>query len=385
MTSVIHVVEAALFGSGRHVLDLAEYQLRSGRGVTICWSPERSTDSFVERAHALQGSGLKLVELSMTRHPSGQNLSAARAVRKLARSTNSSIIHGHSAGGGTVARLAAFGSPLRAVYTPNGWHSMSPTTWSGARLGFVWWERLMTRISDGLIAVSPEELAYAERTRLAPALSQMVSNGVDPLSDDEFGVGGLAGDSMDAVDVIGFVGRFCDQKRPALAIEAYRELMSRDPDRKLRLALVGQGPQEPGLLEMLEELNGTFPGADAARYETLDGPAVMSEFSVLVVPSAYEGFPYVVLEALHAGTPVVVSTKVPVRAFQGESYGVVVAAQDTAVAFADALDHTLREVRRRSSVQQTAAAFTIDQMGRRTDEHYAALDAAPAATTAGHR
>ncbi len=101
--------------------------------------------------------------------------------------------------------------------------------------------------------------------------------------------------------VIGFVGRLVEQKQPDLLLDAYAILLERVPD--AMLVLVGDGPRRQPLLDRIHRLGVadgvTMTGAvdNVERY--------MREFSCLVLPSVFEGFPNVVMEALSLGIPVV--------------------------------------------------------------------------------
>jgi glycosyltransferase involved in cell wall biosynthesis len=100
--------------------------------------------------------------------------------------------------------------------------------------------------------------------------------------------------------VIGFAGRLEAQKAPHRLIEACLRLLPKQPH--LHLLMIGDGPERSRLEAMMHTagLDGrvTWLGAvDAVQY--------MPAMDILAMPSAYEGFAYVRLEALHAGLPIV--------------------------------------------------------------------------------
>ena len=100
--------------------------------------------------------------------------------------------------------------------------------------------------------------------------------------------------------VIGTVGRFIPRKNHKLLIEAFSELR-RD---KIELHLVGQGPLEVELKNLVESLNlqkyVKFIKTDNARI-------FYSTFDCFVLPSEQEGLSIALLEAMSAGLPVIVS------------------------------------------------------------------------------
>jgi len=100
--------------------------------------------------------------------------------------------------------------------------------------------------------------------------------------------------------VIGFVGRLEAQKAPHRLIEAALKLLPNLP--QAHLLMIGDGPERRQLEQTMRraglENRATWLGAvDAVQY--------MPAMDVLAMPSVYEGFAYALLEALHAGLPIV--------------------------------------------------------------------------------
>jgi len=103
--------------------------------------------------------------------------------------------------------------------------------------------------------------------------------------------------------LVGFIGRFTLQKRPLLFLEIARELCRRDPT--VSVYMVGDGPLEAGIRQGVERYGLT------GRLRTLgtrdDIPALLNATDLLLLPSAYEGAPLTILEALSVGVSVVAS------------------------------------------------------------------------------
>ena len=106
--------------------------------------------------------------------------------------------------------------------------------------------------------------------------------------------------------LIGMVGRFEEQKNHAFAIRAFRELASRDE--KARLAFVGDGSLRKSVLEsaadFLEQGRLMYLGVRS------DMTRLYSAFDLLWLPSYFEGFPNVVVEAQASGLPCLISDSV---------------------------------------------------------------------------
>lgn len=99
-----------------------------------------------------------------------------------------------------------------------------------------------------------------------------------------------------------FLGRFVPHKRPHLALDAVLRARAQIPE--LRLLLVGHGPEETSLRRRVAALGEGIAEvlSGAGDEEVRD---ILRRASVLVHPSAREGFGLVVAEANRLGVPVV--------------------------------------------------------------------------------
>ncbi|MEM9203119.1 MAG: glycosyltransferase [Actinomycetota bacterium] len=105
---------------------------------------------------------------------------------------------------------------------------------------------------------------------------------------------------------IGFFGRFEGRKRPELVVETVRCLVDMGVDACAEL--FGDGPMVGEVMAAIER-NGLRDRV-VIRPGTLDPVGEMTRFRVVLVPSIFEGFGLVPVEAASAGVPLVATTEV---------------------------------------------------------------------------
>ncbi|MBV0892824.1 glycosyltransferase family 4 protein [Paracoccus sp. Z118] len=174
-----------------------------------------------------------------------------------------------------------------------------------------------------------------------------------------------------APQIILCVARFTPQKNHRTLIAAMARLKHTHP--QARLQLVGTGPEEDRIR------------ARAARHRLAvefmgirdDVPALMAEADLLVLPSAFEGLPLVVLEAMAARLPVIATNIGGVTEALGDDHPWLVSPGD-ARALAIALGRALDAPDARASLAATQRArfeafHTATRMGEDTARIYAAV------------
>ncbi len=168
--------------------------------------------------------------------------------------------------------------------------------------------RLFYRFADGIVAVSQgvaqdlSQVAGLPRERIQvihnPAVTpELAARAQEPVEHPWFETG--------QPPVILGVGRLADQKDFPTLIRAFAQVHQQ---RSARLMILGEGKQRKQLLALARELKVeaavALPGFVANPY------AYMARAAALVLSSAWEGLPTVLIEAMAVGTPVV-STDCP--------------------------------------------------------------------------
>lgn len=186
------------------------------------------------------------------------------------------------------------------------WHEHDMDDWMGVPL--MWLRKLFIRRGDAVIAISQ---AVADRmSARMPFLKERIHvvHNTIALPDENVDAKGRSSlrrewfpDSPDAM-IIGSVGRLEEPKKGlTVLLSAARRVVDQFP--KARFVIAGDGPDRARLEKMSAELNlishVRFIGAQKNVWPLFDA------FDVFVLPSRWEGFGIVLLEAMARGLPVV--------------------------------------------------------------------------------
>jgi glycosyltransferase involved in cell wall biosynthesis len=363
---VLHVVEAIEAGVARHVKDVVTH-VPADHEVLV--PPER-VGGFTDVAalEAMEAAGARVHLTPMRRSAvDPRNGAAVGRVRRLIRRSQPDLVHGHASIGGAAARLAAAGTGVARVYTPNG---LIP----GRAVYAV--ERLLGRWTDRFVAVSDTEADLVERLRIVPRERvAVIPNGIELTPPGPPTVDLRAQLRLrDDTPLVGSVGRLAAQKAPEVFVRACARIASAQPD--AHFVLVGDGPLRDVVNSEVEAtgLEGRFvhlPGLHGAA-------TVMDQFDVFVLASRYEGGPYAPLEAMRAGTPVVLTDVVGNRDTVTDGESGLVVAPDDPDALAGAVsrlltDHCLRERLAAAGRERVAAHFDVRLMADRLAVLYRSL------------
>lgn len=244
------------------------------------------------------------------------------------------VVHAHGSRAALFARLADPDAVSRVVYTVHGIHvDKSGSALRRAVLLAV--ERGLVGRTARFIAVCEADVAKgAALGVLDAARTRVVYNGIEPPPVDvsrgafrsEIGI-------ADDAPLAACIGRFHEQKDHETLLAAWALVSAARPDAVL--ALVGSGPLEARLREVVRAAGLSGSVRFVAPRSDID--AVYRDTDVLALSSRWEGLPYVVVEALANGVPVVATAVdgVPEAVRDGVS-GFLVPVGDP-VAFADRL------------------------------------------------
>lgn len=283
----------------RHVIDLSRELVRRGHHVEIIYSPVRLEEGFKGRFFELENIGVKFHPLPMKRAPGPSDLSAIRLTKKILKNGQFDIVHAHSTKSGLVGRLAGKGL-AKVFYTPHCLYTLAPEMPKWQRKPFAMMESWLQKYTEKVVIISKIELDEALRIGIRREKIHLGFNGIEDLRWKNRSEARTAYGIDDEDVVVGWISRFVDQKYPQLAIQTFAELASHSPN--VRFVMAGEGPLWEECKQMSTDLGLskrlTFVGM-------VKPPDFFPALDVYFLSSLHEGLPYVLIEALFAGLPIV--------------------------------------------------------------------------------
>lgn len=288
---VLHVAETLPGGVAAYLNELLPAQMaRSGAGQVALLAPQDQFDSL--SGSALQG----LVRFPYPR--SGRNAGAlwslARTLRQRVETWQPQLLHAHSSFAGAICRLRR--SPVPLVYSAHGWaFSREGSALAGS--AYRWIERALQSRADAIVAISEHEREAAIDAGIDASRLRTIRHGLHELTQP---LPPRMRRSPDASLELLFIGRFDRQK----GLDWLLATLATLPQHRIRLTVVGAPVVDtpPALTRVpgVRYLGWLRPDQITRQLDACDA---------LVVPSRWEGFGLVALEAMRRAVAVVVSNR----------------------------------------------------------------------------
>jgi glycosyltransferase involved in cell wall biosynthesis len=300
---VLHVMECTIGGTRRHLVDAAREQRALGLDVHVAASSVRES-GFEHDLAALEALGVGVLRLPMVREVRPlTDWRHARALERHVRALVPDVVHTHSSKAGALGRVAAARAGARAiVHTPHTFAFLFAAMFSPAkRRLFRAVERRLARRTDLVVAVSASEAETIAASGVVPRERlRVVPNGIDPAPYRAAPPADRAALGVpEQAPLLALVGLLNVAKGQDLALRA----LARPELQQVWMLIVGHGETRAALEDQARALG------IAGRVRFLgwrgDVPELLKASDALVLPSRWEGLPYVVLEAFAAGLPVV--------------------------------------------------------------------------------
>jgi glycogen synthase len=179
--------------------------------------------------------------------------------------------------------------------------------------------------------------------------------------------------------VVLFLGRLIDQKGFDLGLEAFATAAHRHPE--ARLIVAGDGPDRSTLERRAREL-GLAKRVDLRGWvEPAATTAVINEATLVAMPSRFEPYPLVALEAMHLRRPVVAFGVDGLREIVRDGATGRLVAPGDVPAFGEALADLLGDPERTRRLGEAAQEWAIEPPA--WDDHVAAYEALYARAAGG--
>jgi glycosyltransferase involved in cell wall biosynthesis len=305
---ILHVMRAPVGGLFRHVHDLALEQAARGHAVGIVADESTGGETAEATLTALSARlAYGVLRIPMSRQAGLKDFSAVRAVANHASQIDANVVHGHGAKGGAYARLGG-GRALR-VYTPHG-GSLHFSRSNPVGFAYLGVESLLLGRTDLALFESDYAKSIFERKVGKPrGLIRVVHNGLRPAEFEPVAAESGARELL-------FVGELRRLKGVDVLIEAIALLKAQGEI--VHAVIVGDGADREAFATLADAkgvaAQVAFPGAMPARTAFAKG-------RMLVVPSRAESLPYVVLEGIAAGLPVIATRVGGIAEIFGEEAG----------------------------------------------------------------
>ena len=297
---IVHCFRSPVGGIFRHVRDLTEAQVAAGHSVGIVCDSTTGGEFEEHLFEQMQDMlALGIHRTPMQRHVGPGDLASAWRTYRIIKELRPDVLHGHGAKGGAYARL--FGSLLRVsrsrvarLYSPHGGSLHYDENTTTGKLFFAL-ERFMARFTDYLLFVSDyERRTYRRKVGEPPIPNTLVYNG---LRATEFEPAIIEPDAADLL----YIGMMRDLKGPDIFIDALA-LAGPQFGRALTAVMVGDGDDLPRYHAQVKRLG-------LERHVRFLPPMPAREAfalaALVIVPSRAEAMPYIVLETLAAGKPMI--------------------------------------------------------------------------------
>jgi glycosyltransferase involved in cell wall biosynthesis len=294
---ILHVAASTMGGVGL----LLHYKMRDMDPARFHQTLVCGAGAPLDERFVADGLDIRFADFSRSAF-TPRNLFGFRYLLQLMKRERFDVVHTHTSVGGLYGRLAG---TLRGVgtrlWTVHGYSSHPGQPW-GLRGLLRGVERSLDRITDHYVAISRAMRDQGVAAGIfEPAKVSVIANGLDlepypfvPARDDAQ----RSGNAM-----ISAIARFEPQKGVEYLIRAMPEVLRQCPGVRLRVA--GDGPQRAFLEELTRKL-GLGETVVFLGWRS-DVQQVLAESDLCCMPSVWEGFGLVLVEAMAVGRPVVAS------------------------------------------------------------------------------
>ncbi len=291
-------------GAERVLVELCAGLRRRGHEVTVVSLRPLPQENVI--IHELVEHDIRIESLELTKSTPWRIF----RLKSLLQRIQPDVVHSHLIHANLVTRMNVFGAQYRLINTVHTMESRKSKAW------YFFLDHLTLLLCDVQTAVSEAARDFhARKMHVKPSSMPVIYNGIvapKRLQADEVAhlksSWGFTGCSA----VFGSVGRLGHEKGYDILLKMLPELSSHvPPGQKWGLVIIGEGAERRNLEQLAKDAPGNILVALPGFRK--DASNCIGAFNLFVMPSRYEGFGLVLIEAMAHGVPVVVSEIGPLK------------------------------------------------------------------------
>ncbi len=268
-------------------------------------------------------------------------------IRKLIKQLNPDIVHLNSSKAGVIGSFACIGLKPKVIFTAHGFIFNEPLSLL-FKFFYLMLEKLASKFRDYIICVSQADLNSAIKRKLIHANKiSVIHNGINQI---DFLARDKAKNALNLPQnkkVIGVIANNYKTKGVDILLDAFN--MQPKPD--AILTIIGRHPSRTNAQQNVFCLDFI---ENAAKY--------LKAFDILVIPSRKEGFPFVALEAMQAGLPIVAANVGGIPEALGD-VGLLIPAEN-----AEALAAAIQQIIANDNLKQLLSQKALERSKLFTEE-----------------
>lgn len=278
-------------GAQIHVRDIASGLRKSGHNIYLITGDKENVHSEIEQSDIQLINSKSLVRnLNII-----SDIKAVIEIRKLLKEIKPDLIATHSSKAGIIGRVAGWSLRIPTIFTAHGWSYTDGIPENKKRV-YIFIEKLIGRISSGVITVSEYDKQLALRHKVLPEKKiHTIHNGVH----DSGKVKNMR--SVGEIPTIIMVARFAPPKKQLQLLKVLNQIKHI----KWNVSFAGDGP----LLQEARNYVERVGLSDRVLFlgNRQDIPELLHKSHLFALLSDWEGLPLSILEAMRCGLPIIAS------------------------------------------------------------------------------
>ncbi|HEY5054735.1 MAG TPA: glycosyltransferase family 4 protein [Acidobacteriaceae bacterium] len=290
---VLHIISSGgMYGAEAVILNLSRLLNEGGHRSEVAVFCNSTNPNLQLHERALR-EGIQSHLIPCT----GQvDRAALKAVRELAASSGTDVVHAHGFKADVYAYLALRRADVPLVSTCHTWYD---TDWLVTLYGRI--DRMVLRRFARVVAVSDEVRQQLLAAGVSEERVRMVRNGIDMRPFENVAPALRVEMETGDTPIVGLIGRLARSKGVDLYLDAAARVLSNGAT--ARFVVIGAGPDRSMLERKIDEMN--LRGRATMLGQRDDMPAVYASLDIMVSASRQEGLPMAILEGMASGLPLV--------------------------------------------------------------------------------